>query len=103
MKMTTASAGPDSIGAGAPAPSDTITPAMIEAEGDVLTCPHCHRSWEVDQRILRAILDELRGWDRRFDGPETLARQILDLISMAQTECQTQSPAPTTRAHRDIS
>ncbi len=46
-----------------------------------LTCPFCQKAWKAPEAVRQAILAELNGWDRRFDGAENCAEAIFDLLS----------------------
>lgn len=52
-----------------------------EAGAETISCPCCRWAWTVDQTTQKAILAELRGWDRRFDRPETILGAILECLA----------------------
>ena len=41
--------------------------------------PTCY-PWPVPEDVRQAMIEELRTWDRRFDGPETIVDSILALL-----------------------
>ncbi len=44
------------------------------------SCPVCAGPLRLDPSVRQAILDELVGWDSRFDRAESVADSILDRL-----------------------
>ncbi|MGH6846794.1 MAG: hypothetical protein ACREC0_04965 [Methylocella sp.] len=55
----------------------------VDAGAPEIICPSCRHRWKLTEEVREAILMDLRSWDRRFDRPETLASQILEILSEA--------------------
>jgi hypothetical protein len=53
-----------------------------KSDGGDLTCPHCRHQVHLDPLVRESILDTLRGWDRRFDGPESVLEIVLDALAL---------------------
>ena len=54
---------------------------MDGVERELAICPHCRAPLRVSAETLEAIIRELELWDRRFDGADTIAANILSVIS----------------------
>lgn len=52
----------------------------------VLTCLSCEEVIQIDPQMREACLRELRHWDRRFDGPETIFENLLLILGYSQTD-----------------
>ena len=60
-----------------------MEPPAKKETGCGLICPHCHRTWNVSLETRKAILSELRTWNRRFDSPEMIGEAIFEHLSEA--------------------
>lgn len=65
-----------------------IPPSVMEAgEDDVILCPHCQGRLCLTQETRHLLLAELRSWDRRFDGPESVLDNLLSLLPEGVEVC----------------
>jgi hypothetical protein len=76
-------------------------PRIHEAGAPGFICPHCGGAWPVCEEAYQAILQDLKSWDRRFAGPETIAESILSTLTESplpdRQSCQV---SPDSRCHR---